>query len=182
MILLMEISNIGTKKLKNYVGLTPRVSHWYSMLQEVRERLLNIVGDLNEEVLDFTPDERNFETIGTLLLHIAAIEWSWVFEDIDGLEMDYNKFKHAFALRSDVDIPQIKGKKKQFYLNQLKEVREEVFQRLAKFSDDDLDKVVESNSDKFSIEWVLFHILEHETMHIGQILLLKRLYTKQIFE
>ncbi len=176
---LVETSNMDTKKLKNYVELTPRVSHWYSMLQEVRERLLSIIGDLYEEMLDFTPDERNFETIGTLLLHIAAIEWSWVFEDIDGLEMDYEKFKHAFALRSDVDIPQMKGKKKLFYLNQLKEVREEIFQRLTKFSDDDLDIIIESNSDKFSIEWVLFHILEHETMHIGQILLLKRLHEKQ---
>lgn len=171
-----------TKKLKNYEELTPRVSYYYSMLQEVRERLLSIIDDLAEEILDFTPDERNFETIGTLLLHIAAIEWSWVFEDIDGLEMDYDKFKHAFALRLDVDIPQLKGKKKQFYLNQLKEVREEVFQRLTDFSDEDLDNIVGSNSDKFSIEWVLFHILEHETMHIGQILLLRRLYAKQIFE
>lgn len=172
---------MGTKKLKNYVDLTPRVSYWYSMLQEVRERLLNIIDDLNDEMLDFTPNEKNFETIGTLLLHIVAIEWSWVFEDIDGLEMDYEKFKHAFALRSDVDIPQLKGKNKQFYLNQLKEVREKVFHRLTKFSDEDLDEIVESNADKFSIEWILFHILEHETMHIGQILLLKRLYAKQSF-
>lgn len=169
-----------TKKLKIYEELTPRVSYWYSMLQEVRERLLNIIGDLDEETLDFTPDERNFETIGTLLLHIAAIEWSWVFEDIDGLEMDYEKFKHAFALRSDVDIPQLKGKKKLFYLNQLKEVREEVFQRLTRFSDKDLEKIVESDAEKFSVEWVLFHILEHESMHIGQILLLKRLHTNRI--
>ena len=170
-----------TKKLKNYEELTPRVSNYYSMLQEVRERLLSIIDDLDEEMLDFTPDERNFETIGTLLFHIAAIEWSWVFEDIDGLEMDYNKFKHAFALRSDVDIPQQKNKKKQFYLNHLKEVREEVFQRLTKFSDEDLDKIIESDAEKFSIEWILFHILEHETMHIGQILLLKRFYEKQSF-
>lgn len=172
---------MGTKKLKNYEDLTPRVSYWYSMLQEVRERLLNIVDDLNDEMLDFTPEERIFETIGTLLLHIAAIEWSWVFEDIDGLEMDYEKFKHAFALRSDVDIPQLKGKNKQFFLNQLKEVREKVFQRLTKFSDKDLDKIVESNANKFSIEWILFHILEHETMHTGQILLLRRLFEKQNF-
>lgn len=176
----MENSNMRTKKLKIYEELTPRVSYWYSMLQEVRERLLNIIGDLDEETLDFTPDERNFETIGTLLLHIAAIEWSWVFEDIDGLEMDYEKFKHAFALRSDVDIPQLKGKKKLFYLNQLKEVREEVFQRLTRFSDKDLEKIVESDAEKFSVEWVLFHILEHESMHIGQILLLKRLHTNRI--
>ena len=151
------------------------------MLQEVRERLLSIIDVLAEETLDFTPDERNFETIGTLLFHIAAIEWSWVFEDIDGLEMDYENFKHAFALRPDVDIPQLKGKNKQFYLNQMKEVREEVFQRLTKFSDEDLDNIVETKAYKFSIEWILFHILEHETMHIGQILLLKRLYKKQSF-
>ena len=156
--------------------LTPRVSHLYSMLQEVREKLLNIVDDLPEEILDFTPDERNFETIGTLLLHIAAIEWSWVFEDIDGLEMDYEKFKHAFALRSDVDIPQLKGKKKQFYVELLKEVREEVYQRMKKMTDKDLEREIRSDSNKYNIEWILFHIIEHEATHIGQVLLLKRLF------
>jgi uncharacterized damage-inducible protein DinB len=41
--------------------------------------------------------------------------------------------------------------------------------------DHDLDKVVGTGDDKFSIEWILFHIVEHEAMHIGQINLLARL-------
>ena len=161
-------------------GLSSKVAHWNSLFHETRERLLLIVNELDAKALDFTIDERKVETIGTLLFHIAAIEWSWIFEDIDGLELDYEEWKEAFALRPQVDVPQIKGKNKQFYLEKLQEVREQVYQRLQEFEDNDLERIVESEGNKYSIEWILFHILEHETMHIGQILLLKRFYEKQI--
>jgi uncharacterized damage-inducible protein DinB len=51
-------------------------------MTEIRERLLNIIEDLDEEALDYTPSERKVETIGTLLLHIAAVELGWILEDI----------------------------------------------------------------------------------------------------
>ncbi len=69
--------------------LSPRTAFLYSMLEKVRERLLKRVKGLRIKDLDYTPDEKNVESIGTLLLHIAAIEWSWIFEDMDGQEMDY---------------------------------------------------------------------------------------------
>ncbi len=93
--------------------------------------------------------------------------------------MEFEKFKHAFALVPEVNIPQLKGQELQFYVDKLNETRHEVYQRLVKFKDDDLDKIVESESKKYSIEWILFHLIEHEAMHIGQILLLKRLYSEK---
>ena len=87
--------------------LSPRVAVYFSMMEKVRERLLKRVKGLSIKRLDFTPNEDRVESIGTLLLHIAAIEWSWIFEDIYGEEMDYEEWKHAFALREE--IPQLKG-------------------------------------------------------------------------
>ncbi|MFX1577800.1 MAG: DinB family protein, partial [Promethearchaeota archaeon] len=115
-------------------------------------------------------------TIGTLLLHIAGVEWAWIFGDIDGKEVDYEKWKHAFALAPDVNIPQLREQRKDFYLNHLSEVREEVYQRLKRFQDDDLDKIVKSEGRKHSIEWILFHLVEHEAIHVGQVSVLSRLY------
>jgi uncharacterized damage-inducible protein DinB len=76
---------------------------------EIRERLLNIIEELDEEVLDYTPSERKIETIGTLLLHIAAVELGWILEDIYQEEIDYDEWKCAFPLRSSINLPQLKG-------------------------------------------------------------------------
>lgn len=166
---------IKKRLLEKSQNLSPRVAIWYSQMEEQRNRLFRMVEELDDEMLDFVLDERKIETIGTLLLHIAAVEWSWIFEDIDGRTMDFQHWKHAFALRPTVDLPQLKGKNKEFYLDRLAKVREEVYQRLVKLIDQDLDKIVGSDQDQFSIEWILFHILEHEAMHVGQINLLSRL-------
>ncbi len=156
--------------------LSPRVALWFSMMKEVRKRLLRKLEPLSDEELDYTPDERQIETIGTLLLHIAAVEWGWIFGDIDGKEVDFEIWKHGFALRPEVDLPQLKGQGKDFYLNRLSDVREEVHQRLKRLQNDDLDRLVTTEGETFSIEWILFHLVEHEAMHVGQISVLSRMY------
>ena len=83
-------------------------------------------------------------------------------------------WKHAFSLREE--IPQIKGKKVQFYIKRLAEVRKEVLERISDLTDSHLGHLVELDHAAVSIEWILYHIIEHEAIHIGQISMLKRLY------
>lgn len=163
-------------RLEKNQNFPPKIALLYAQMQAVRERLMRVLKKLPEPILDFTPQERTIESIGTLLLHIAAVEWSWIFLDIDKQEMDYEKWKYGFALRKDVNLPQIKGRRREFYITLLEEVRTQVFERMKQFSEEDLDILIDSDDEKYSIEWIIHHIIEHETMHIGQILLLKRLY------
>ena len=154
--------------------LSPRVAFLFSMMDKTRERLLRSVDGLSDEELDYSPDMEHVETIGTLLLHIAGVEWSWIFEDIDGEEMDYEKWKYAFALREE-GLSQLTKQGLQFYIDRLAEVRSQVFLRLRNLDDSNLHVLVDVGSAEVSVEWILFHILEHEAMHIGQISVLKRL-------
>lgn len=154
--------------------LVPRVALFYSMLEKVRGNLLGKVETLSNGTIDYTPEPKMIESIGTLLLHIAAIEYSWIFEDIGGQEMEYEKWKYGFSVREGKD--QIEGKDVEFYLSRLKEVRQEVFEFLKTLSDRDLDSMVHVDSEKVSVEWILFHLIEHEAMHIGQISVLARLW------
>lgn len=154
--------------------LTSRVAALYSMMEKVRDRLLRRIESLSDVDFDYSPLGRQIETIGTLLLHIAAVEWSWIFEDIGDTAMDYEKWKHAFALREDID--QLTGQDKQFYLDRLSEVREEVYAWLKQIDDEKLDELIALGDAKVSIEWILFHLIEHEAMHIGQISILSRMY------
>lgn len=153
--------------------LTPRVADYYSMMEKTREKLIERVQGLEMKQLDFTPISDRIESIGTLLLHIAAVEWSWIFEDINGQTMDYEKWKYGFALRER--IPQIYGKDISFYLDRLGEVRGAVFKKLKSLSDDQLRSLIEVDDVVVSIEWILFHLIEHEAIHIGQVSILLRL-------
>ncbi|MFW9832379.1 MAG: DinB family protein [Candidatus Thorarchaeota archaeon] len=154
--------------------LSPRVALFFSMMERTRRTLIRRIETLSKETIDFSPQKQIVETIGTLLLHIAAVEWGWIFGDIAGKEMDYEKWKHGFSLRENID--QIEGKDVEFYLTQLSEVRQEVLDYLKTFDDDSLDVVIQSDDDKVSVEWILFHLIEHEAMHIGQISILRRLW------
>lgn len=169
------MTNENTLKLSKDKNLTPRISTFYAQMQLVRRELIKTVEKLEINYLDFSLNELAFETIGTLLLHIAAVEWSWIFEDIVGLTMDFDKWKLAFPLNSDVNLPQIKNKNIKFYLGKLEEVRLEVYKQLQKMNDNNLDKIISSGEDQMTIEWILYHILEHEIIHLGQIKLLFRL-------
>ncbi|MHA2380159.1 MAG: DinB family protein [Candidatus Thorarchaeota archaeon] len=154
--------------------LSPRVALLYSMMEKARERLLNRIESLSDVDIDYSPHGRSIETIGTLLFHIAAVEWSWIFEDIGGKEMDYEKWKQAFPLREDID--QLTGQRVEFYFDRLNEVRQEVLEWLKGIDDEELDRLIDLGHAEVSIEWVLFHLIEHEAMHIGQISVLSRMY------
>jgi uncharacterized damage-inducible protein DinB len=153
----------------------PKLSLFLSMLQETRLILLRDIEGITQEVLDYSSDDTKVETIGTLLIHIAAIEWSWIFEDIDGLEMSFEKWKYAFPLREGVDLSQLKNQPLDYYLSILEETRKEATERISKFNDEDLFNKIRSGDTEFTIEWILYHIIEHELTHIGQIRLLKKL-------
>lgn len=174
----MNDTNIPTFSLRKDDDLPLRIATWVSMMEKVRQKLLKKVEPLSDEEIDYTPDEKRIETIGTLLLHIAAVEWSWIFEDIDGKEMDYETWKHAFPLRPDVNLPQLKHQGKKFYLDRLSAVRDKVYQRLQHMKDAELDNCV-GDKKKYTIEWILFHLVEHEALHVGQISMLSRLYRRQ---
>ncbi|MHA2029228.1 MAG: hypothetical protein ACW99Q_07545, partial [Candidatus Kariarchaeaceae archaeon] len=46
----------------------------FGEMDEVRQLLLKQVKGISQEILDYTPDINKFETIGTLLFHIADVE------------------------------------------------------------------------------------------------------------
>ncbi|MHA2363593.1 MAG: DinB family protein [Candidatus Hodarchaeales archaeon] len=154
----------------------PKLSKLILMLIDTRKGLLSQLNGFSQDALDYSPNINKIETIGTLLLHIAGIEWSWIFEDIDNMEMDYEEWKYGFALREKLDPVQLTGKPLQYYIDKLDKVRKDVLIRLEKMNDSDLKKEVIIGNDKFSIEWIIYHLFQHESVHIGQINFLKRQY------
>lgn len=169
---------MATDILDRDPSLSPKVGMLYNMMVKNRQRLLEVVEGIHDDLLDYTPDTHTVESIGTLLLHIAAVEWGFFFYNLDKRETDNERWKYAFANRDD-SLNQLTGKGLKFYLYELLKVRNDVYERFKLISDEDLQNIIEDaylKGSKYSIEWMFYHIIEHEAQHVGQILLLKRLY------
>ncbi len=163
------------KELTYNIGYSPKVSSYLAMFENNRERLFHQLKDVTDQMLDYTPNDKTVETIGTLLLHIAATEKDWISVVIDNQEPDNGIWKYAIATRFD-DLKQLKEKGLQFYLDKLNETREKTVNRFRRFTDEELKEVVTYTSDTFTIEWILFHLINHEAMHLGQISLLNKVH------
>lgn len=165
-----------THKIERNESFSPNLQFLIAQLDETRNRLLSTLSKIPESIIDKTPNEETIESIATLLDHIAAIEWSWIFEDIDGKKMDEEEWKYSFATRSWSKVKQRKGKSLNYYIDRLAKVRSDVIERLMEMNKEDRFRIVGQEEDKYTIEWILYHLNHHETLHEGQISLLNRLY------
>jgi uncharacterized damage-inducible protein DinB len=160
-------------------GFTPEIGTLVSMLAFTRVQVLENVKGLSQQDLDFLLDGKA-NTIGALVLHLAATETYFGLNTFGGMKWD----SWTEEIKKKWDIPMklgeparkaIKGNSLDYYLNILNESREK---NLAEFRkrDDKWLTVIETYDDGFKMnnyaKW--FHVAEHESNHDGQIKFLKR--------
>ena len=159
-------------------GFSPRIGRYVSQLAETRQDLLRQAANLTPDQLSWHPNEQ-VESIGTQLLHVAAIEWSWIFEDIFGRPgEEYDGWEEALPIR--LGLPQVRGQPLAYFTDRLDRVRQGMRQALRDLTDDDLSRHVptapaEPVTEVFTVDWVLFHLVHHEAHHAGQVELMVRL-------
>jgi uncharacterized protein DUF664 len=158
-------------------GFTPEIGTLTSMLAFTRDQVVHNVKGMSQQDLDFLLDAKA-NTIGALLLHLAASETYYQLTTFGGLAWD--------ALPDDVkkkwDIPMnlgeparkaIKGNSLDYYLDALHQSREKSLAEFRKRDDKWLVTVTtegDFSSNNYA-KW--FHVAEHESNHDGQIKLLK---------
>ena len=162
-------------------GYSPQVGTLVSMLAWVRPAVTRPVKGITQANLDVLFDA-NANSIGALLLHLAATESYYQMNTFDGMKWDSwsdsvkQKWDPAMNL-GEAGRKIIKGHDLDFYLNILKETREKSLAEFKKRDDAWLMAVDEKwfwGPTNNYCKW--FHVCEHESHHAGQIdLLLKRL-------
>ncbi|KKL59726.1 hypothetical protein LCGC14_2212430, partial [marine sediment metagenome] len=75
-------------------------------------------------------------------------------------------------------VKQRTGKSLSFYLDQLNKVRKQIITRITKMNQDDRERIVGQEKQKYTIEWILYHLNHHEAQHHGQISILNRLFNE----
>jgi DinB superfamily len=145
-----------------------------SQLDWMRRCVLMRLHTLKGEDLDWLPSPDG-NTIGALLLHLAAVETYYQFHTFDGLPWPTTSpetkrhFGPAMKL-GDLGRRLVKGHELPFYLDALREVRLHTLAELGK-RDDDWLMAVDQNwfwgPTNNLCKW--FHVCEHESHHLGQI-------------
>jgi hypothetical protein len=158
-------------------GFTPLVGTLVSMLVWMRMVVVRTVKGMSTADLDFLLDPKA-NTIGALLLHLAATETYYALHTFDGLAWD----QWPGAMKRTWDVPmnlgaqarqEIKGKPLSFYLDALEASRSRTLAGLKRRDDAWLmtvDAAWSWGPTNNLCKW--FHVCEHESNHNGQMKLI----------
>ncbi|KAA6464524.1 DUF664 domain-containing protein [Acidobacteria bacterium AB60] len=162
-------------------GFTPQIGSFVSMLTWMREQngVLSATKGLTQADLDALFDA-NANTIGALMLHLAATETYYQLHTFEGMKWnswgeDIKKKWDAAMDLGDAGRKEIKGHDREYYVGILHEVREKTLAEFRKRDDAWLlavDKTFPWGPTNNLCKW--FHVCEHEAHHTGQIALLRK--------
>ncbi|MCU1235487.1 MAG: hypothetical protein JWP63_3454 [Candidatus Solibacter sp.] len=168
-----RINVIGPKS-----GYSPQIGTLVSMLTWMQGQVLASARNLTQGNLDYLFD-KNANTIGALLLHLAATETYYGMHTFEGKKWDSwpesvkKQWDPAMNL-GQAGRDTIKGHDLNYYLQILQETRAKTLAEFKKRDDAWLLSVDESlpwGPTNNYCKW--FHVCEHESHHAGQISLLR---------
>jgi uncharacterized damage-inducible protein DinB len=163
-------------------GYTPQIGTLVSMMTWMRATVLRSVKNMSQADLDFLFDP-NSNTIGALLMHLAATE-AWyqlnTFQELSDTKFpaDFDKKWMGASDLGEEARKQIKGHDLKYYVDIMTETREATLAEFKKRDDAWLMKIDKEGFDDLPTnnycKW--FHVCEHESNHNGQI----KWYAKRI--
>lgn len=150
-------------------------------MEDVRAQLRETVLDLSDEAVNsrLRPE---VHSIAQLVLHCGEAEWWWIQCVVGGKEVDdILESKVFWDVLDETNEPS--GITAAECISEIDDVSTLTRNRLAAFSDEDLDTFFErekrdGSKEDFSLRWILHHLIDHEAQHKGQILMLKRLLSQ----
>jgi uncharacterized damage-inducible protein DinB len=156
------------------------IGRWLWCLEDVRRTLITKLTGISQCTLDTKIDER--QTIGSLLYHIALVEADWLYVEVLGTEWD-PEIRSLFPLEvhsKDGSLTHIEGQSLVEHFHRLNKVREVFLSHFRSMDLTDWRKPRVLEHYDVSPEWVVYHLIEHESHHRGQIFQLLSNIQKQI--
>jgi hypothetical protein len=157
-------------------GYTPHIGVLVATLQRCREKTIHAVKDLTIHQLDYLWDE-HANTIGALLLHLAAIEAAFQEYSFTGRHLQDNPERNAkWEIPIHLGEPArqlIKRHPIEYYLHELQTMRAITLEQLRLHDDGWLWQEVPLLDAVANNYWMWYHVYEDEINHRGEINWLK---------
>ncbi|QDP42233.1 DUF664 domain-containing protein [Radiobacillus deserti] len=162
-------------------GYTPQIGHLVSMMDYARYTTLDAVKGLTTEQLDYIPN-KDGNSIGALLLHMAAVEFGFQIELFDKRKPNKQEIEAWGAAYQigDKGRKTIKGYPLEFYINKLEEVRYRTLEEFKKRTDEWLYEEALWDNNVSNNYFIWFHTFEDEINHRGQIRIIKKMLPTSI--
>lgn len=155
-------------------GFEPEIGRWIWGLVDVRRTILKRLEGIRYEQLNHRVEGR--QSIGALLYHIAYIEADWLYAEV--LESDWDpKIKASFPWdhrTEDNRLSEVPDQSLDEHLHRMQMVRHELLAHFKGMDLSDWRKVRQLEPYDVTPEWVIYHLIEHESHHRGQIFQLLR--------
>lgn len=171
-----NLEKYKTFKVEDIQGYSPQIGHLVSMMNYTRYTTLKAVEGLTVEQLDFLPHQ-NGNSIGALLLHMAAVEFGFQVEFFDNRkpnERETDEWGAAYEL-GKLGREQIKGNPLKFYIKKLEDVRSRTLEEFKSKQDEWLYEEVPWGGVSANNYFIWFHTFEDELSHRGQIRILRNM-------
>lgn len=172
--LMLEGKGIKNRSVLNTEeGFTPQIGTLVAMLNNLSNRVEYVVKNFDIRETDYLLDEKA-NRIGALVMHLAAAEayyQVYTFENRGFNEEEIEKWQLGLDLGKEAQ-EKFKGKPINYYLDIYKEVRKKTLEELAKRNDEWLEQMRPGSIMNNHFAW--FHVMEHQSSHLGQILMLKK--------
>ncbi len=150
------------------------------MLEDLRNETIKGVSHLTKEQLlqDPIPGEA---PIGAYLMHLGEVDLHWL-EVISGVkqseELKKRSYSDVWYDPSGEPAPPKEPLELNEYLETIKITRSHFLDYISTLSDSDLEEIITfkgiTKDFKFSKKWIIYHIIEHEAHHRGQMFMLIR--------
>lgn len=165
--------------LTPHPGLSTGIGYYLSGMEEVRSQVVAAVKNISDNQIG-KPAFLGAHSIGSLVLHIGEAEWFWMHLVFRGHQLtEEDKAMPCWDILDDIERIPRKGYTTEFCLLEAKRIRNQTRDLLFSCSDKDLDRLVtyerNDKTTEYNLRWILHHVMDHESQHKGQILMLKRL-------
>lgn len=150
------------------------------MLEDLRLVTLKGIDHLTDEQLFKQPVEGEYP-VGAYLMHLAECEIYWL-EVLSGIKQPDDLKKEAyydvwFDSYKKPEPPQSPPAKED-YMKVLEKSRKNFFDYISGMEDKNLEETITRKSNdreiQISKKWIIYHIIEHEAHHRGQMFMLIR--------
>lgn len=172
----MEPSTREQRIIERPTGYDPVIAPWIGMLADSRRRTKEAVQGINDQIVDWTPPEGG-NTIGTLLYHLMAIEMSYLYEDM----LQVTEFPQELAQLVVYDVRDgegrqtaVRGEPLGIHLLRLDVARTQLLKTLRTMTPTEFRRVRTVEDYDITPESALYHLMQHEAEHRGQIMELRQ--------